>query len=304
MPLSTLFIIFAFIIPELLGVTDKTYGARSANKGEFPFAVFIYGNLFCGGSLMTMSKVLSAAHCFFLWDRNDRKVYLNIKTAKVIGGTVNYTDRSDGYQERTIKQYSLHRGFQRRQDGSFFHDIATAELSEPFVPSSTLQPMKIVSRNKEEFKKAWEQFVVSGKPCMAMGWGVTDYPNTKGEVPSTVLMVIEVKPWEERRCRETAWKAEDLVTKFGEICASSGKQGEAFCDGDSGSPLVCEGYVYALATANWDCIDITLPQYFLLYWFYLDYFDFNERSYALYGRTGVEFSVIVLSLLLVLNNYV
>ncbi|XP_014261920.1 trypsin-1-like [Cimex lectularius] len=273
------------VITVLLGVfdhgfgdDDKIWGGRNAKHGEFPFAVFITGNLFCGGGLLTLDKIVSAGHCFVQWDEKGKKVELDLKRTIVIGGMVNYLKRNLAYQQTTIRLFKMHDNYRKRKDGSYYHDVAVAKLNESFLETLTLKRMPIPQGGKSEFKRHWDRLVASGNKCYAMGWGTTAKGGTE---PSPSMMVIQVALWSEQKCKETAWDPEDSVTKFGEVCASSVETGETFCDGDSGSPLYCDGYVYGLATANWECGNTVLPQYFLLFWHYLDLMAVNLDNSAI-----------------------
>ncbi|XP_014249137.1 chymotrypsin-1-like [Cimex lectularius] len=293
-----------FLVNVALSVgNEKIFGGRYAKEGEFPFVVAIRGKLLCAGALVTMSKVVTAAHCFKL-DQNGQVENINLNETWVTAGSVDIENLSDEYDERKIERISVPHGY---KVGSRFggrldsHDVGLAFLNNPFYVGRKLQVLKIVSRNKAIFKQKWDELVAKRTICYAMGWGATVFSlNDAGEEvvsnPSPKLKVIEVRPLSNRSC-QAVYKAEDDMTVYGEVCVDSVKRAESICDGDSGGPLVCDGLSYAILNHGPRCGTTYYPQGYVLFWYYLEFLGLaSSSSIPKFHRFLIFFPV--------LNNYI
>ncbi|XP_014249233.1 prostasin-like [Cimex lectularius] len=257
--------------------SEKVFGGRYAKDGEFPFVVSIRGKIICAGSLVTLAKVVTAAHCLNVFqseqDRDD------ISGLYVTGGSVNLGKFSGGLEVRTVNsilltgEYVPRSRFHERIDS---HDIGLAMLNSPFDSGRTLQVMNLVSWNATIYKNSWDEIVTKGTICYAMGWGMTVYrlnnfgTDDVAAEPSPILKVIQVMPADNESCSMLFPRKEDM-TMYGEICVYSVKNSETICNGDSGGPLVCDGRPYALLNYGPRCGTTFSHQGYLLYWYYLDF---------------------------------
>ncbi|XP_014246331.1 granzyme K-like [Cimex lectularius] len=263
---------------------SEVFGGRFANEGEFPFVVCISGEYLCGGALVTKSKVLTAGHCLKIVDKNGHMVDRNLNQTYVIGGSVNRKVKNAGYQERKVRRIWVHEGFRARPNREIdFHDIGVAVLVRPFDLSLTLQVTKMVSKDKSEFKQAWDSIVRSRKTCLGVGWGTSALkydPATETDVTtatSSILKVMELIPANNETCNAKLYSPfePDIMTQFGEVCLFSARDGESICGGDSGSPLICDGETYGLLSYGFQCGERNNAQVYLLYWHYIDYFHLS-----------------------------
>lgn len=210
-------LVISFFIPALLAtpmVRDgKIIGGTTATTGAYPYQVAIlhwFGGMFCGGSILTLNLVLTAAHC-------NVEITSNFK---VLAGSISYTNYYYAYpygQERDIKDFIKHRQYVNAHSG---FDIALVKVKQPFVYSSNVKPINL------------PQTGLGNSPIygsvIATGWGSTNVNvNSIPEILQTVT--LDVVPYEQ------------CVTKWGAlpsnvVCAAA--PGKDTCQGDSGGPLV------------------------------------------------------------------
>ncbi|XP_024085245.1 granzyme F-like [Cimex lectularius] len=286
---------------------EKVFGGRFAKDGEFPFVVSIRGEKTCAGSLVTLAKVVTAAHCLYFVKEQSTNVDTNRQY--VVGGSVDVENFNDGVDQREVRavisvllsgKYRPRSRFDGKIDS---HDIGLALLDYPFYSRKSLQVMNLVSWNAAEFKHSWDEIVAKKTICYAMGWGTTTYHSSSigtdvvATKPSPILKVIPVIPEKNESCSMLFPRKEDM-TMYGEICVYSVKKHETICDGDSGGPLVCDGRPYALLNYGPRCGTTLSPQGYLLFWYYLDFLTLSGT------HLFISKWLILLILLYLLCNYI
>ncbi|XP_014241342.1 granzyme H-like [Cimex lectularius] len=282
--------ILAITLPSNINSAEygKIKGGRAAKAGEFPFIGHItFQNEgikvnVCGCSLVTTSKVVTAGHCVMKWVNGHREM-LNIKTGMVYFGTL-YLMSDDG-QQSAVESVKYPKEIRKKKLGGVMHDYATATLVTPLKITDTVQLMKVYSTDKTEFKHGWDEMVASEAPCVIIGWGATDFKiiNKTTLVSSGVnkfLKTTVVHTWDEERCARFAGPPQDNMLEFGEICLLGVTHGETSLPGDSGGPLMCGDYVWAVCSSMFVDASGTKPFHYLLHWHYL-----NEYLYPM-GSSG------------------
>ncbi|XP_014249234.1 trypsin-like [Cimex lectularius] len=276
---------FVFLFRVVLAYQGgKIFGGRYAKEGEFPFVVSVHTETDCAGSLVTLSKVVTAAHCF-KYKADDQVKDVNLMNAWVTAGSIDEEKGSDEFDNRGIEMISVPNEYKygSRWNGRLdSHDVGLVFLDYPFYAGRMLQPMKIVSRKKAVFKQKWDEIVAMRTVCYAMGWGTTAFIIIDNDIEmpsmsSSILKVIEVSPLPNKTC-QAEYKPEDDMTMYGEICVKSIRENETICDGDSGGPLVCNGHSYAILTHGPKCGDSSSSQGYVLFWYYLDFLGLTEAS--------------------------
>ncbi|XP_014245260.1 mast cell protease 1A-like [Cimex lectularius] len=248
--------------------TIKVIGGREAYEGEFPYVVCVVGDNRCGGTLVTLDRFITAGHCFHY--KGDA---IDLSNVLVLAGSIDIQLNKEGYQSRKVAMYLMHHEYHFKEDTTSFHDIALAQVDNSFVPSDTLKPINLFSKEPRKFKKGWDDLVSKGSLCRSMGWGLKRVEIGPHEVVlSNVLRTFEFTPWPNKKCRELSKLGEDM-TEHGEICAATTVKGEMLGTGDSGCPLICEGLAFGINIARATLNESNNVERFILFWPYVNYFE-------------------------------
>ncbi|XP_058055225.1 uncharacterized protein LOC131206623 [Anopheles bellator] len=198
----------------------KIVGGTPATTGEFPAMVSLQqlrnSAHVCGGTLLTMGHVLTAAHCV----TDTRGVASPSTLFQVMGDDLHIPPlrASPSRQVRTVRSINVH---PRYDTSTLANDIAMVRLASDFHKTGTLYPAKRLERAP-----------ILGDRCSVAGWGVTSEQST---TMSPDLQRINVVVSDFGTCNALF---QQLLTQ-GMLCA--GDAGRDACQGDSGGALLCAG---------------------------------------------------------------
>ncbi|XP_047039337.1 modular serine protease-like [Helicoverpa zea] len=210
---------------------DLIIDGRNAKRGELPWHVGIYRKTrdpyeqICGGSLVSNTLVISAAHCFW----SDANQVLPAANYAVAAGKIYRpwnNPRDVGAQKSNVSEIRIPQRFQGNQ-ANFQDDIALLVLETAFVYATYIRP---VCLNFDiNFDRAQLQPGVMGKVA---GWGLTAANGTA----SPILKVVELPYVDISICiNASPVNFREYITSD-KICAGYGN-GTALCRGDSGGGL-------------------------------------------------------------------
>ncbi len=200
------------IIPYIVGGVDS-------KALELPWQVAIVkdGATFsCGGTLITDTWVVTAAHCL---DESDQ--------VTVYSGAIDRTS-SANWSENTVSYIIVHPEYAQ---GNNIGDIALLKLSSPVALPAL--PIKLMNKALQgdadiEFdNEVWDNLVVSG-------WGIT---SAKGNQSANILQKTLVNGIGDYSCALNWRNWNDSLNRDDYyICANAFERGS--CNGDSGGPLI------------------------------------------------------------------
>ncbi|MFJ3666403.1 trypsin-like serine protease [Streptomyces sp. NPDC090106] len=187
---------------------------------------------FCGGTVVSRTKILTAAHCV--------KGYDWANYGAIVTGTTNMPDASgntDGTVTGALRQWS-HPSYSSR---TIDNDIAVITLSAPV----TATPIRMTTSTDTTSYKA-------GTSAKLYGWGRTS--STTDDV-SDVLKTATLPIQSDTTCAN--YYGADFV-KGHMVCAGTAASGSddgttASCNGDSGGPLVVGGRI--VGVVSWGVVD-------------------------------------------------
>ncbi|XP_039753579.1 serine protease persephone-like [Pararge aegeria] len=196
-------------------------GGEIANLGEFPhMAALGYErsdgyDFQCGGSLISDTFILSAAHCV---DTLDRVTPTIARLGVVEIGDRQFNSESDF----RIGEIITHPDYKRRTK---YDDLALLRLENPVTFTVNLNAICLYT--KDDDPKI---------PLTITGWGKT---STTRDIKSTVLLHANVTVVATSKCREsyTNWRKLPEGIVDAQICAGDPMGLRDTCQGDSGGPL-------------------------------------------------------------------
>ncbi|BES94731.1 Transmembrane protease serine [Nesidiocoris tenuis] len=239
---------------KITAASPRILGGTHTGIGEFPFSVSVQysssGSHFCGGTLLHMSKVLTACHCLLqIAFLTEGQTLRDPSSISLLGGTPNINEDQHTGQRRLGRYDFVHPKCKNDEYGWEF-DFGLIFTNYPFsLEKGTLEPLPL---NKIEVSSSTiEKFIEDEVRCTTIGWGYT----TENEGRSSKdLMKVELDLVPVGRCTDLLHAALELgngslkFNKKVQLC-TLGKDGKDACQGDSGGPLFCRGFL--VGTVSW-----------------------------------------------------
>ena len=194
-------------------VVARVIGGNPISITESPWqAMIVVNRSLCGGSIVTLDWILTAAHCV-LGHPNDRiEVYTGITTLSERGPA----------SASQVASITTHPGFDLN---TFANDIALIRLVTPIVPSIYRQPIALPIGVDPS---AWP---AAGTAAAVSGWGTTQ-PGVSSSSDVLRRAGVQILTNPGGPCGGYG------ATPPGTLCAGLATGGVDTCQGDSGGPLV------------------------------------------------------------------
>lgn len=223
--LLSLITLFGVLSARAEPVAPEIVGGQEADPGEWPWQVFLDLNgSYCGGSILSATWVMTAAHC--VDDKSPGDVH-------VLAGIHDIDTPDPGHVEVGVSQIVVHPGW---KDTPNNNDIALLRLATP-VPAragganslpivySTLATSAIGN--------------LTGRMSTVTGWGTRTFGVYD---PPARLYEVEVPIVSNEACKTSYPSLTDNM-----LCAGLPQGGKDSCQGDSGGPLV----VFENSSSKW-----------------------------------------------------
>ncbi|XP_076645071.1 ovochymase-1 [Halictus rubicundus] len=218
--------------------------------GEFPWMVAILSlqadgkyMFLCGGSLITNTAVLTAAHC--IASHRDSRLVARVGQLNLDG-----SNQPLPYQEANVKTVVTHPLFYR---GGLFNDIAVVILAKPFNKSVNVVTVCVPQQGT---------IIPAGTRCLGTGWGKNTFDGVyQNELRKVELPIVDRTECQYRLRTTKLGPYFQLHSSF--ICAG-GESHRDTCTGDGGGPLVytsASGQFIQAGIVSWGigCGSSTVP---------------------------------------------
>jgi len=227
---------------DQVGKRQTIYGplGQTAEHGEFPWQVMIMTSnhrFVCGGALIEKNWVLTAAHCFGVgqdWIPHLFDVRVGVWRQKAWIGTE---------QEIRVKKIIKHEDFKR---ATMENDIALIQLAKNADCSSQYVGTACLPNS-------WDD--LQDYNCWGSGWGKWLKPAPAPAEPDKLQKFMGQIPADS--FVKSVWtEARIFDGMIGFVAPLIEGERSAFCDGDSGAPVVCPSKTepnkfYVVGIASW-----------------------------------------------------
>merc|ERR1712170_158617 len=191
--------------------SSRIIGGWEVLPNEYPYQAslrFASGSQFCGGSLMSASKVITAAHCY------NRPINTRV-------GLGEHERRFDSAKMYTITEFLEHPDY---DDDTIEHDIAVITLTESVELSENIRPVCAADKPGNADVYAGQRLIVSG------------FGTTGGFFPRA-LQAVDVYGMTFDECKDTKIPEDEILEGMMCAAANPGERKDS-CSGDSGGPIV------------------------------------------------------------------
>ncbi|KAI9554650.1 hypothetical protein GHT06_019923 [Daphnia sinensis] len=197
----------------------RIVGGADAEQHSWPFVVALRfsGKFLCAGSLISPTKILTAAHCVSALIGLRRRLTVDLGMHKL--------NPSDAQETRKVRRIKIFWGYNMRT--KFNNDIAILTMASPVNYTSSISPVCLPSIGTRDR--------YSDKTAAIIGWGSLAY---EGHPQPKVLQEAMVKVTPNSVCKENYKKAGFQIADGSMICAAA--PGRDACRGDSGGPLIVQ----------------------------------------------------------------
>ncbi|EDW56328.1 serine protease SP24D [Drosophila sechellia] len=201
-------------------LNGRVVGGEDAVKNQFPHQVSLRnaGSHSCGGSILTRTYILTAAHCVTNQDSNGNHIPIAAERFTIRAGS---NDRFSGGVLVQVVEVIVHEEY-----GNFLNDVALLRLETPLILSASIQPIDLPTADTP----ADVDVVISG-------WGRIKH---QGDLPR-YLQYNTLKSITRQQCEELI----DFGFE-GELCLLH-KVDNGACNGDSGGPAVYNNQLVGVA---------------------------------------------------------
>ncbi|XP_015110083.1 chymotrypsin-2 [Diachasma alloeum] len=221
----------------------KVIGGLNASPQEFPYQVSLQkrGFHFCGGSIITHSHILTAAHCLYTPDEYEP---LRPEAIEVVTAVTDTRHHIPGY----------------------VHGVVAWDHPPEYTPKGTLQTRMFFNEWRLPINLT-SAYTLPGESVTATGWGVAKWQGNKSK-GVRLLQKLEMFIVDLEECTKLHQPVE---VNEGNICAI-GRTGTAVCKGDSGGPLVHDGELVGVVSWGVPCAQ-GLPDVFTSVAYYLPWIE-------------------------------
>ncbi|XP_063813213.1 acrosin-like [Pseudophryne corroboree] len=203
--------------------SSRIVGGNEAFPGSWPWLVsiqrrnlFIFYQHFCGGSILNVKWVITAAHCF----KDKGK---DVSSLRLVFGAHQLSKLGPNVQIRRVSKMIEHQKYSAKTASN---DIALLRVDQPISFNEFIQPACLPIKSRD---------IKPMSDCYIAGWGVL---KEKATHQSDVLQEARTTMIANKVCNSRNWY--NGAVGIHNICGGYERGGIDSCQGDSGGPLMCK----------------------------------------------------------------
>lgn len=227
---------------------EKIIGGNPVKIEDYPYTMVVkhHGKLACGGSILTTTRAITGAICF--WRNVEASNYI------ILAGSTSLTGDANA-QQRVLSRYHLHPMY---SPGLYYqHNVAILFFEQPLVFGANVQAIALPPQNSS---------LPFDRKGVITGWGLTRNDQTAW---NEQLMAVSIPFYiDVRKC--DAYYGYHVVTGH-MFCAGEPGSGRGSCGGDTGGPFAIDGQLLGINTLYTDCIGPNGPALFQRVSFFTDW---------------------------------
>jgi secreted trypsin-like serine protease len=216
--------------PTAVAAPQPIVGGSTTTTTTYPFVMQITDasqNQFCGGTLVSATKVVTAAHCM---------VGESTSSVRVVGGRT-YLNGTNGTVSKVSKIW-INPSYTDATNGN---DVAVLTLSTS-MPYTTAK--YVASTDTSVY--------AAGTTARILGWGTTSENGSS----SNQLRTATVPIVSDSSCK-SSYGSDFIATDM--VCAGYTSGGVDTCQGDSGGPLLIGGVLAGITSWGEGCAEAGYP---------------------------------------------
>ncbi|MCX5238674.1 S1 family peptidase [Streptomyces prunicolor] len=216
--------------PTAVAAPQPIVGGSTTTTTAYPFVMQITDasqNQFCGGTLVSATKVVTAAHCM---------VGETTSSVRVVGGRT-YLNGTNGTVSKVSKIW-INPSYTDATNGN---DVAVLTLSTS-MPYTTAK--YVASTDTSVY--------ATGATARILGWGTTSENGSS----SNQLRTATVPIVSDTSCK-SSYGSDFIATDM--VCAGYTSGGVDTCQGDSGGPLLIGGVLAGITSWGEGCAEAGYP---------------------------------------------
>ncbi|WP_416962488.1 S1 family peptidase [Streptomyces sp. Agncl-13] len=216
--------------PTAVAAPQPIVGGSTTTTTTYPFVMQITDasqNQFCGGTLVSATKVVTAAHCM---------VGETTSSVRVVGGRT-YLNGTNGTVSKVSKIW-INPSYTDATNGN---DVAVLTLSTS-MPYTTAK--YVASTDTSVY--------ATGATARILGWGTTSENGSS----SNQLRTATVPIVSDTSCK-SSYGSDFIATDM--VCAGYTSGGVDTCQGDSGGPLLIGGVLAGITSWGEGCAEAGYP---------------------------------------------
>lgn len=199
-------------------------------KSPWMVAIFYYKSSLCGGSIISLSRILSAAHCTYGFVTK----YFRIR--------VGSTKFNKGGRLVRVSKIVNHQSYSKSK---LENDISILFLASNLRQSPNIGVIDLGNA-----------ILADGTEVQATGWGKTCDDDDSKCGPSSTLRAVNLRIIENSRCSEMYKREEEdqlFKIKNSMMCAGYPSGGKDTCTGDSGGPMTFNNTLVGVVSFGIGC---------------------------------------------------